>query len=85
MESVNALLPEQEGKRLRMYFVGGEVSEIKWVHVDVHENGEYCEGYASFLYDLIATDRPGLCKAPAGGCAYSGKFQGIERFEVIGE
>jgi len=76
---------EHEGLRLRVYFAGVEVSEIKLVHVEVHENCEYCEGYAWFVYDLISTNRPELYKTPAGGCAYSGKFENIERFEVIGK
>ena len=77
--------PQHEGLQLRVYFAGGEVSEIKLVHVEVHENCEYCEGYAWFVYDLISTNCPELYKTPAGGCAYSSKFEKIERFEVIGK
>jgi len=66
-----------------MYFMDGEVSEIKLLHLDVHENCELCEGYASFIYDIKSTNRPDRYKALWDKSTYSGRFEDIKRFEVL--
>jgi len=81
----HGLLPEYEGKRLRMYFGDGETCEMKLLNVEVHEDCEFCDGYAWFIYDVISTNRPERYKAPPGRAVYCGRFEDIERFEVIAE
>ncbi len=81
----HGLSAEHEGKRLRMHFLDGEVCEIKLLHFEVHENCEFCEGYAWFMYDIISTNRPDRYNDLSGKCAYSSQFEEIESFEVLGD
>jgi hypothetical protein len=77
--------PEREGKRVRMHFVNGEVCEMKLCLVEVHENCQFCDGYAWFVYDVISTNRPELYKILPGNASFAGRFEDIEHFEVLAE
>ena len=68
-----------------MRFVDGEVSDIKLLHFEVHENCEFCDGYEWFVYDVLSTNRPERYKDPLASAAYSGRFEDIESFEVLGD
>jgi hypothetical protein len=81
----HGLSAQHEGKRLRMRFADGEVSEIKLLNLEVHENCEFCIGYALFLYDIISTNRTDRYKKLSGSCVYSAELKDVESFEVLGD
>ena len=77
------LSPEFEGKVLRVFFKDGEITELKLLHFDVHENCELGDHYAGIVYDVIQTSRPKDCPGQKPGACCWADFTEIERFERI--
>ena len=82
MVDTRGLSPQLEGKKLRVYFIDGEVCEVKLLSLELHENCHLCDGYTGFIYDLLSTNRPEEYTTEASSSAYWGNFEDIERVEV---
>jgi hypothetical protein len=76
------LSPELEGKVLRIFFKDGVIAELKLLHFDLHENCEYCDGYAGIIYDLIQFNHPKDFPVPKSACCWA-DFTEIEKFELV--
>jgi hypothetical protein len=86
MVDTKGLTKDLEGKKLRLYFHGGEVCDAKLLLVDVHENCPFGDDYADFIYDVISTNQPGKydghdSKEPSS--VYSAEFGHLERWEIL--
>ena len=75
--------PELEGKVLRVFFRDGQVTELKLIHFDLHENCEHCDGYAGIVYDVIQANRPKDCRDQKPGACCWADFSEIEKFELV--
>ncbi|HLV97014.1 MAG TPA: hypothetical protein VKS44_17610 [Candidatus Acidoferrales bacterium] len=47
-----------EGRKLRLFFEGGEICEAVLLAVDVHEHCPVGDDYAEFYYDVICSNKP---------------------------
>ncbi len=75
-----------EGKKLRLFFRGGEVCEVILVSVNTHENCTFEDSYGDFFYDVISTNRPdkykgGETKIPKP--MYAAEFEFLDRWENL--
>jgi len=52
------LTPEIEGKKLRLFFDGGEICEVVLLTVNIHENCSFGDDYADFYSDVISSNKP---------------------------
>jgi hypothetical protein len=77
------LSPEFEGKVLRVFFRDGEITELKLIHFDLHENCAHCDGYAGIICDVIQTNRPKDCRGEKPGICCWADFTDIEKFELV--
>ena len=74
--------PELEGKVLRVFFKDGEITELKLLHFDLHEDCEFGDDNAGIIFDLIRTNRPEEYTDPKVGVFWS-DFTEIEKFELV--
>jgi hypothetical protein len=73
---------EAEGRKLRLFFSDGEVSEGIVIEAPAHDD---CEGCNGFVYDLLSTDRPAKYEAMHVkiGSAQWSSFDALEKYEVL--
>jgi hypothetical protein len=75
-----------EGKKLRLFFQGGEICDVILVSVNVHESCPFCDGYADFFYDVISTNRPDKYKGDEKKVpkpCYAAEFAFLDRWENL--
>ena len=77
------LSPEFEGKVLRVFFRDGEITDLKLLHFDLHENCEFGDDHAGIIYDVIQTNRPKDCRGQNPGTCCWADFADIEKFELV--
>ena len=77
------LSSEFEGKVLRIFFKDGGIAELKLLNFELHENCEYCEGYAGIIYDVVRTNCPKDCPGQKPGACCWADLTEIEKFELV--
>jgi hypothetical protein len=85
MVDTKGLSNDLKGKKLRLFFQGGEVCEAVLLLVDIHENCEFGDDYADLVYDVMSTNRPE--KYDLSGTknpVYSAQFSHLDKWELIG-
>jgi hypothetical protein len=73
---------ELEGRKLRLFFSDGEVSEGIVITAPAHDDCAACDGFA---YDLLSTNRPAKYEAMRVkvGSALWSSFDSLEKYEVL--
>jgi hypothetical protein len=73
---------ELQGRKLRLFFSDGEVSEGVIVSAPTHSSCEGCDG---FVYDLESTNRPAKYEAMRVkvGSALWTKFDEFAKYEIL--
>lgn len=80
------LTRDLEGRKLRLFFDGGEVCEVVLLSVNVHENCRFSDDYADFFYDVISSNKPEKYKDDAKKTpkpAYSAEFKHLNHWEPL--
>jgi len=73
-----------EGRKLRLFFHGGEICEVFLVSVNIHENCPFGDDYADFFYRVISTNRPGNYRcdeAKSPKPLYAAEFKYLDRWK----
>ncbi|HVA18084.1 MAG TPA: hypothetical protein VMV59_10290 [Candidatus Dormibacteraeota bacterium] len=79
------LTRDVEGKKLRLFFDGGEICEVVLLTVNVHENCSFGDDYADFYYDVISSNRPDRYKdaRKTPKPVYTAEFKHLNRWELL--
>jgi hypothetical protein len=75
---------ELEGRKVRLFFADGEISDGVIIVVSGHDDCEGCDG---FVYDLLRTDRAAKYEGigvKAGSALWS-RFEELEKYEILAE
>jgi hypothetical protein len=86
MVDTKGLTNDLKGKELRLFFQGGEICEAILLLVDVHENCQFGDDYADFVYEIISTNQPEKYKDDQVRIpkpVYSTEFSYLDRWEII--
>jgi hypothetical protein len=74
--------PELEGKVLRVFFRDGQVTELKLLIFELHENCNIAMVMPGIIYDVIQANRPKDFPDQKTGACWLGRSYKIERFET---
>ena len=83
MVDTKGLTPAMEGKRLRLFFRGGEVCEAVLLSVNVHGDCPFCAGYADFWYHVTSSNQPASYANDKPDAGYAAEFPWLEKWELL--
>jgi hypothetical protein len=75
-----------EGSKLRLFFQGGEISDVVLVSVNIHENCAFGDDHADFFYELMSTNRPDKYRSNEKKTPkpiYASDFKLLDRWEAL--
>ena len=74
-----------EGKTLRVWFSGDEISLIRISSLEVHEDCNLCPGYGGIIFDVVETNQPERYEKNRANGVFWSELSGIERWELVSE